>query len=75
MVKLMMRSHHETYVVGNEVCCENLNRAAVKGAMGRIGSVVPRNRSGHVSLSLESYIWFGFWNNDLLTDSIRRKYR
>lgn len=61
-------SHHEAYVLGNELSGENLNGAAKECAMWRIGRVIECNRSWCKALSLKRYVWFGSWNIDFLTD-------
>ena len=58
--------YHEAYVLGNEVCRENLNRTAKKCAMRGIGGVVECNGSRCKALSLKCYIRFGSWNSHFL---------
>ena len=57
---------HETYVLGYEVGSKNLNGAAVKCAMRRIGCIIPHNCRGRKALSLKGDVWFCFRNDNFL---------
>lgn len=62
--------YHEAYVLSHEVGSKNLNRAAIKCAICRLGSIIPCDSRWCIALSLKCYIWFRFWNCDLFTEKL-----
>lgn len=69
-ILIISNIYHEAYILGNKIGREDLDRATIKGAMGRIGSVIPNNGGGCIALSLKCHVWFRFWNHHLLAAKI-----
>ena len=67
LYKCDLRTHHEAYVLSNEVGTSNMNRGTTFCALWWLGRVIPSYYSWFVPFTLKCYIWFAYWNLHFLT--------